>query len=361
MFLAGCKAGGSDKDKQAETAQTAALVRDSGSIKVPAASPLRQSLHVATAQEQLVQAPLLLPAIVEAEPSKLVKAAAPLSGRIVRLPYQLGQSVRAGDALFTLDSTDMAAAHSDAAKAQAALALAERNLQHQRELAAQEIGARRDLEQAENDFHQATSEAERARTRLVQLGSAPGAANARQYTFRSPITGQVVELAGSLGGFWNDTNASILTVADLSSVWVTASAHERDLASIFTGQPAVITLDAYDGEKIEGRVRYVGALLDPDTRSVKLRIPLDNRSGRYRPGMFAKVLLSGPPHKAVVVPTTALVQSGFNARVFVETQPWIFQPRVVKTGAQLGDQMEILDGLKAGERIVTKDGVLLND
>ena len=102
-------------------------------------------------------------------------------------------------------------------------------------------------------------------------------------------------------------------------------------------------------------------MLDPDTRTVKVRIAMDNASGRLRPGMFAKVTFSGQEYRATVVPSTAIVQSGFNTRVFVETAPWKFEPRVCKTGAQLGDRVEIVSGLKAGERIVVKDGVLLND
>jgi cobalt-zinc-cadmium efflux system membrane fusion protein len=358
--LAACNASQS-QPKDDAGAGVAAVIRRAGTVSVPERSPLRRSMVISAAQSQMVERPVLLPGVVEADPARLVKAVPPLSGRIVELPKQLGQAVGAGDPLFSLDSSDMALAHSDAAKAQAALVLAERNLERQRDLAQDEIGVRRDLEQAESDYRQATTEVQRTRVRLSQLGSAPAAANVRRYTFRSPIAGRVVELNGARGGFWNDTNAPIMTVADLSVVWVVASAHEKELASVFVGQPASITLDAYEGETISGNVRYVGAMLDADTRTVKLRIPLDNASGRLRPGMFAKVQVRGPAHPAIVVPAAALVQSGFNTRVFVETAAWTFQPRIVRTGAALGDAVEVVDGLEPGERIVVKDGVLLND
>ena len=273
----------------------------------------------------------------------------------------LGDLVKKGDALFVIDSADLAQAYSDAAKARAALGLAQRNLQRQKDLAQAEIAARKDLEQAESDFAQATSEAERTQARLAQLGTALEAGNGRHYTLRSPIAGRVIELAGARGGFWNDTNAPIMTVADLSSVWVAASVRERDLAAVFIGQAARIIFDAYDGEFTDGNVRYVGEVLDPDTRTVKVRIALQNPAGRFRPGMFARVQFAGAAHKAVVVPASALVQAGFDTRVFVETAPWSFQPHVVKTGAQIGERIEVVDGLKAGERIVVQDAVLLND
>ena len=132
-----------------------------------------------------------------------------------------------------------------------------------------------------------------------------------------------------------------MTVANLSTVWLAASVQEKDIHSLFVGQTARISLDAYDGT-FEGKVRYVGQVLEPDTRTVKVRIAMDNSSGRFRPGMFAKATFAGQARKATVVPATALIQSGFNTRVFVETSPWRFEPRICKTGAQMGDRVEIV-------------------
>ncbi|TWJ32555.1 efflux RND transporter periplasmic adaptor subunit [Geobacter argillaceus] len=364
VWLAGCDS--IAKPSHANQAEPAAqanapLIREEGRVRVPDASPLRSSLQVAAVEEQSVEPPITVPGVVEVDPAKLIKVVPPLSGRIVQLHKHLGDPVRKGEALFTLDSADMAQAYSDAAKAEAALGLTKRSLERQKELARAEISARKDLEQAENDYSQAASEAQRAKTRLSLLGSALGRGNGRQYTLRSPIAGHVIELTGAQGGFWNDTNAPIMTVANLSTVWLAASVQEKDLASVFVGQEARISLNAYEGEGFSGKVRYVGELLEPDTRTVKVRIAIDNSSGRFRPGMFAKVVFKGPARKAAVVPATALVQSGLNSRIFVETSPWRFEPRVVKTGAQLGNRIEVVSGLKAGERIVVKEGVLLND
>ena len=351
----GCS-GSASTPAAADAAASAAAPGD-GSIVVAANSPLRKTIRVAPAEQQQVQRPILVPGVVEADPAHLVKLVPPVGGRIVALNKMLGDAVAAGDALLVIDSPDIAQAHSDAAKATAALALTQRNLQRQRDLAADGISARKDLEQAESDFAQAESEAQRTQARLAQLGAGPG----RELVLRSPIAGRVVELNAARGGFWNDTNAPLMTVADLSTVWVSAGVRERDLASVFVGQAAKIAFDAYDGESLDGKVRYVGELLDPDTRTVKVRIALANPAGRFRPGMFAKVTFAGAAHPAVVVPAAALVQGGFGVRVFVETAPWTFRPRVVKNGAQIGDRIEIVDGLKAGERIVVNDGVLLND
>lgn len=358
VWIAGCSS--SPAQTLPTNSANAPLVREEGCVRIPEKSPLRNSLKVAACEEQSLESLITVPAVVEADPAKVIKAAPPVPGRIVQLHKHLGDAVRRGDALFTLDSAEIAQAYSDAGKARAALNLAKRNLDRLKELHAAGISPRKDLDQAENDCAQAESEAERSKARLSLLGAEPGGGNGRQYTLHSPVDGHVIELNGAQGVFWNDMNAPVMTVANLVSVWLTASVQEKDIRSLFAGQAARITLDAYDGT-FAGKVRYVGQVLDPDTRTVKVRIAIDNSSGRFRPGMFAKVILSGRAHKATVVPATALVQSGFNTRVFVEKSPWQFEMRVCKTGSQLGEKVEIVSGLKAGERIVVKEGVLLND
>jgi membrane fusion protein, heavy metal efflux system len=181
------------------------------------------------------------------------------------------------------------------------------------------------------------------------------------FTLSSPISGRVIELTGTLGSFWNDLNTPIMTVANLSSVWVAASVQEKEIGSVFQGQTAQITFSAYEGESFKGKVHYIGQIFDPDTHTVKVRIAVDNSSGRFRPGMFGSVTLKYPAKKAVLVPDKSIVQRGFNTIIFVEISPWRFEPRICKTGAQLEGRVEITEGLKAGERIVVKEGVLLND
>ena len=347
-----------------------AIQRSGATLTVPANSPLRQALQVAAVAESDVVRPISVPGVIEADPSRLIKVVPPVSGRIERLYKRLGDPVRVGDVLFTLESADLASAISDAAKAQAALNLTNRNLARQQELVAAEIAARKDLEQAQSDQAQAVSEARRAQARLTQLGigapgsapgGTPGTGSGRLYTMRAALAGHVIEQTGAQGGFWNDTTSPVMTIADLSRVWLTASVQEKDLAAVFVGQTTQISLNAYPGEALAGKVAYIAQVLDADTRTVKVRVALANPVGRLRPGMFASAVFSAAAHRAVTVPAVALIQDGFNTRVYVEHAPWTFESRIVKTGAQIGAQVEIESGLKAGERIVVKDAVLLHD
>jgi len=356
--LAGCNTA-SSSGSTAET--TPGMRHEDGRILLEPSSPIRKALVVAAVEARAVERQVVTPGVVEADAARLVKVVPPVSGRIVRLVKHLGDPVNRGDPLFVLDSPELAQALADAAKADAALTLSRRALDRQRELMAAEIAARKDVEQAENDFAQAESDAHLAHGRLAQLDVAAGDASGRQYTLRAPIPGHVIDLTAAEGGFWNDTSAPIMTVADLSTVWIAASVPEKDLSAISVGQDATIELNAYAGESEHGKIAYIGEVLDPDTRTVKARIAVDNPSGRFRPGMFARVVFHAPAHEGMVVPATALIQSGFDTQVYVETQADVFEARTVEVGPRLADSVEVLSGLNGADRVVVKNGVLLND
>lgn len=367
LIAAALRLYGSHASEAPAAAEVPSLVHEGDLLRIPEQSPLRRSLTVAAINTQSIAAPFTLPALVEADPGRLVKVTPPLAGRIVSINKQLGDEVKAGEVLFTIDSADMAQAGADQAKAQSALSLAQRNLARQHELAQGDIAAKRDVEQAQSDYDNAAAEAARAAARLAQLGAhGTGGASGTSGTgggriaVRAPIAGRVVELSAAAGGYWNDATAPLMTVADLSKVYVSASAQEKDLPQLYVGQQASIQLDAWP-QPVTGQVRYIGEMLDADTRTIKVRLPFDNRDGRLKPGMFAEATLLAKPHNGLLVPMTAVIQSGFASRAFVEVKPWQFEARELKLGAQIGEQVEVLAGLKTGERIVIKDGVLLND
>ncbi|TFW35769.1 efflux RND transporter periplasmic adaptor subunit [Massilia horti] len=336
------------------------LVREGARLIVPENSPLRRTLAVEVAAEETVAVPFTLPAVVEANPARLVKVLTPLVGRIVCLNKVLGDDVRPGDVLFTVDSSDLAQARSDAAKAQAALTLARENLERQQALDRSHIAARHDLEQAQSDYEEAASEAARAQARLAQLGAhlVPGVIKGL-LAVRAPIAGRVIDLAAAAGGYWNDASAPLMTVADLSRVFVTASVQEKDLPRVHAGQMASVRLDAYP-DLLRASVDFVGSVLEPDTRTAKVRMVVENRDWRLKPGMFAEATLFAPPRRALMLPLTAVVLTGFSERAFVEVAPWQFEPRTLRLGAQLGERVEVLAGLRPGERVVVRDGVVLN-
>jgi len=338
-------------------------LREGGLIALPQNSPLRNRLVVEAVHQQDVARPIPVPGVIEADPARLVRIAPPLSGRIVRLHADLGDAVRKGEPLITFDSAELSTAQAEAGKTRAALRETQLELERQRTLYAEEIAARKDLEQAEMAHAQASHEAEAAASHLAQLGASGGndPLARRHLVMRAPISGRVIALDGAAGTYWNDTNAPVMTVADLSTVYLAANVPEKDLSAVFVGQRARIELNAYPGEPVMGEVRYVGETLDPDTRTVKVRVAMTNGEGRLRPGMFARVIFTGKPRTALVVPVSALLQDGLYTKVMVERGEFRYAARPVRTGDVVDGMAEVLEGLRAGERVVVKNGVLLND
>jgi cobalt-zinc-cadmium efflux system membrane fusion protein len=350
-----------EDEAQGEAAE--AIKHEGTRLLVPEGSPLRRTLAVQQVVEQNIAAEIVVPAVVEADQATLVRVLPPLAGRIVNLRKRLGDSVKEGEPLFEIESGDLANALSDATKADSALVLTKQALDRLRELQSTSIAAERDLEQAQSDYDQAVSESKRADSVLAQLGAVDRSLikGGNRLEVRSPISGSIVDLTAGNGGYWNDPTASTMSIADLSKVFVTGSAQERDLRHFYVGQEATVALDSYPDRVFRGTVQYISELLDPDTRTVKIRMIFENRNGQFKPGMFAQATYRDRPRKGTVVPVMAVVQSGFYNRAFVEVEPWVFEPRVIELGRRFGDQIEVLSGLKSGERVVVKQGVVLNN
>jgi cobalt-zinc-cadmium efflux system membrane fusion protein len=156
------------------------------------------------------------------------------------------------------------------------------------------------------------------------------------------------------------TDKELLAIADMSTVWVLADVYEKDLAKIQGDGQASITVDAYPGRTFSGRITYVSDLIDPTTRSAKVRCVVENRDGALKLDMFAKVrLASAEEREALVVPADAIQQVDNQAVVFVQQTPTRFERRNVQTGLRAGDLVEIVSGLDRGQTVVGKGSFYL--
>ncbi len=305
----------------------------------------------------VVRHELNVPATAEADPAKMAKVSPPMPGRVVKLLVRLGEAVKQGTPLFTLDSPDLVAAQTDFLKARSAVSQAERAYARQKDLCEHGIGAKRDLEQAETERDVAKSEMNRATTRLRLLGINPGLVG-RPVTVRAPVSGRIIDLNVAPGEYQNDPAAVLMTVADLSTIWVTANVPEKDIQRVVVGEDAAIDFAAYPGEHFTGRVAFVGEVLMTATRTVRVRIELANGHGRLKPGMFARVILRDKEAPEIVVPTTALQVRGDRSYLYVEKAPWTFERRAVEPGETLPDGICISRGLSAGERVATLNTIV---
>jgi cobalt-zinc-cadmium efflux system membrane fusion protein len=359
MTLAACHPAGAEH----AAAPAPMLVHDGDKITIPAASPLRARLAVAAVAADDAAHVVELPAVVEADPARTVNIMPPLTGRLIALKVRLGDIVRRGQVLALIASPDLAQADADLDKAVDAKRLADRALLRARGVNEAGANASRDLEQAQSNAAQADAEAVRAQARLHALGAT--GENGHALVLTAPISGSVTALNASAGTFLNDPTAALMTIANLDQVWVTINVPETLAGAVAKGQTADVSLAAWPGQVRHGAVAFVSPVLDPDTRRAKARIAFANADGHLKPNMYASVRLAaaqtGTSSAQASVPASALLMNNDAVTVFVEVAPWTFVRRAVETGAESDDAVRITAGLKAGERIVVRGGVLLND
>ncbi|PRC93709.1 efflux RND transporter periplasmic adaptor subunit [Solimicrobium silvestre] len=354
----------SNENKKTVEADVPMFTVQADKLLVPPESPLRKRLVVAAVSSASPVHSIDIPGVVEADPANTVNILPPLSGRLIELKVKLGDAVKAGQVVAIISSSDLAQAYSDADKARDALDLAQRALQRGEGVNSAGANAAKDLEQIKSNHNQAQAEFNRAEQRLKTLGVANDSnrdSKNRVLTISTPISGTVTVLNNGAGSYINDATASIMTVANLDHVWVTANVPESLVSTLHKGQNAEITLAAYAGETWQGKISTISAILEPDTHRNKARIIFSNTDGRLKPNMYANVKLATAQAGKLMIPTSALLMNNDSITVFVETTPWTFVRRTVSIGSEDGDQVSVLSGLAAGERVIVRGGVLIND
>ena len=338
------------------------LVKRGDTVQIPEGSPLRDRIGVIPAPVELIAAKLVLPGTVEADPARTASVLTPLAGRLLDLNVALGDRVEEGQVLAVIDSPDLAQAYDDNDKAADTLDLAGKSLRRQEEQFKLGTASTRDLDQARSDHAQAEAEFTRTQARLKAIGGLPGPTRATRYlTVRAPISGSITTLSVAPGIMINDPTQPMMTIADLSVIWVTAQVAEKDVASVTKDQTAKVSLEAYPDKVLEGKLLFISDVVEPNSHRNKVRIAFGNPDHLLKPNMFATVTLSGGAQSRVVVPTAALLMNNDRTTVFVETAPWTFERRVVEPQLEEGPSVAIRVGLNAGDKVVVKGGILLND
>jgi len=294
----------------------------------------------------------------------------PVTGRVVKIAAQLGQHVKKGDALATIESPDIGNAVSDVHKAEADLIAAQHDYQRKKDLFEQKAGSAADLEAAEDGYRKAKAEIERARQKqaLLRVGNAD--AVTQTYTLTSPIDGEVllrninpgIEVQGQYSG---GTTQELFTVGEIDKVWVIADLYEMDIARVHVGTPADVSVVTYKGKVFKGQVDWVSGMLDPATRTAKVRCTFENPDKLLRPEMYATVQISVDQTKALAIPRNALLRLGEYKVVFIEVgeEPGRVRFQRMPVDVDEGESsqwLEVKHGLVAGQKIVVNGAILLS-
>jgi len=295
----------------------------------------------------------------------------PLVGRVVDIRARLGERVEAGQVLAVIDSPDLGSASSEFIKARADLTLAQRSNELAQQLWAAKAMARKDVQKAEDEYVKAKTDLRRTRERLLSLG-VPEAELDRpldtlhvrsQFNLTAPIGGTVVERNVTLGQIVGaDPAQRLYVVADLTQLWVTADIYEKDLPLIHPGEEVGVQAAAWPQEHFQGRIDYVGDTVDPNTRTVKVRLTVDNRRLLLKPEMFVTASIHTEGTTTVLTVSLAAVhgEGSEQPHVFTTLENDRFERRPVTLGARVEDRVAISAGLTAQDHVVTEGSILLN-
>ena len=367
LLLAGC----GEKQAADPPAVSVSAVK-SGRIAFDANSPQLRELKVETVVAVEVPASsVVAPGTIQVNPNRVSHVVLPVAGRVVAVLAKLGDSVDQGAAVLRVVSTDADTAVGAYAQAQAGVAQAKTlllkgnaDLERVRDLFEHNAVAKKEVlndesivAQSQSGLDQAEAAERQALRRLQLLGLTPGEYG-QQLTVTAPVSGKILDVTVVPGEYRNDLSASLMTIADLSSVWAVSDVPETDIRFIRMGEPLDVELSAYPGETFRAKVTRIADILDPQTRTVKVSAELSNPQGRLRPEMYGQIRHVGAMAKLPVIPAGAVIQNEGSSMVYREISPGVFEPVTITVGDRVGDRIVVRSGISAGDRIVT-EGVLL--
>lgn len=328
----------------------------------------RAQIRVERAARTRVSSTLQLVGSVDFDATRTAEVGGRISGRITRINVRPGDNVRTGDALAEIESAHLGEAIAQYFSAQARLIAARQSLARETALASQHLTTATALEEARADAQALQAEVRGAEARLLAMGiarselpSMQGASGAHRVTLRAPIAGEVIARQGVVGQSVEPTS-TILRIGDTSELWVLLDVFERDLARVHDGDRAEIVCETWPGRRFNGTVEHVDPVIDPSTRTARVRVEVTNEGALLRPGQFvtARLKPAGAESREVVtIPRAALVQLEGRPAVFVSTGGDSYEPRVLELGADDGDRVEVVRGLLEGDEVVVEGAFAL--
>jgi len=288
-----------------------------------------------------------------------------IRGRVVDVYVTAGNEVRVGTPLALLDSTELGEVKAEYAKARTLLELARANAEREKRLFEQKIAAQKDLLAAQAEERRAEAEVRALHEKLRLYGLSEEEIDSldpspSQYRLTSPGTGVVIEKDITKGEVI-ETGKKVFTISDLSTVWVLLNIYEKDLAKITRGTPVKIRTESYPGEIFSGKVAYVGDTLDPQSRTLSVRVEVPNPRRRLKPGMFATAEMAGgaTSKQSILAPSSAIQKIDGRPAAFVQQKDGSFVKRDLELGKEVSGKVEVKSGLTEGEQLVIEGSFTL--
>ena len=308
-----------------------------------------------------------MPGVVKADETRLVDISSLVAGRAIEVTAVVGNRVRPGQVLARVDSSELGFAQSDYLKAQARLAVAEMALDRAQQLLDAKVIGKGEYQRREGEALAARADHRAAVDRLLLLGMTQREIGllAREQqinskaAIRSPLQGTVIQRNVTTGEVI-DSKTALFVVADLRRLWVLADVHEKDIPRVRLGQPVELQVTPYPEETFRGVIVHIGEVIEPATRTVKVRTEVPNSDSRLKPEMFATIRIETTVEERVLtIPTIAVQKDKGRDIVFIQTAAGRFEPREVAVGVPMEGRVPVLKGLAKGDQVVTKGAFTL--
>lgn len=340
----------------------------SAELSVQAPAALLERLAIAPVAKATFSETLRLPGRVALDEHRLARIGPSISGRVAEIKAFIGQSVRKGELLATLNSNELSAAQAGYLKAKTQVGLQRLAVDRARRLFSEGIISQATLKEREGALAEAEVEMRAGADQLAVMGMGDEAVrrltDTGQINSLTPVTatqsGTIIERHIYLGQIAQPSD-DLFTVADLSRVWVVAEAPEQDAHLAEPGGLADVDIPALPKEHITGKIIYVADTVAPTTRTVTVRMEVENARRRIKPEMLANMVLRRPAETSLVIPPQALVRVADRDHVFVQTASDRFELRPVVLGAEYDGQRRVVSGLQEGQRIVVEGAFHLNN
>lgn len=358
VMLAACKPAKNEEDKK--------VVVDPYVVELTPV--LQEKIKLVKVGEAEIREVLRIPGSIQVDEQRIARIGAPVTGRVVDIDAVLGQSVKRGETLATLNSTELAQNQLVYIKALQQIDLHSKAVERARILLESDVISKAELQRRESELSGAQAELSAANDQLQVLGMSPQsiAKLSKSSQMRSissvtsRITGTVINRQINLGQVVQPAD-ELFVVADLSRVWAVAEVPEREIDLIEKGQEVDIEIPALDTKPIKGKLIYIGDVVNPQTRTVTVRSELNNAKAAIKPDMLVSMLVQSKPTSKLSVPVQAIVREEDKDHVFVQIAPNKYRLREVTVGDDYHGMVAIVNGIETGEVVVGEGAFHLNN
>lgn len=329
---------------------------------------LRSRIKVGPAGWAEMGEDLTVAARVEVDETRVVRIGSPVLARVLSLAVQEGQDVQEGQLLAVVNSVQLSESQLEFLKALSQQQVARRAVDRAKILRAAEVIGAAELQRREAELEQAAAELDAARDRLLQLGMTAEAVDALEKTrtirsasrITASMSGTILARQIRVGQVVQPAD-TMFEIADLSKIWLVADVPEQHAGPIAVGLPVEAEIAAFAGRTYRGKLSFVSATLNPETRTVRARMELANPKRELKPAMLATMKFRHGVEQRMVVPTSAVVRDGDSEYVFLERGAETYELKQVALGRESGGRRVVLGGIGTGDRVVLEGAFHLNN